>query len=274
MILEEETYEKFGYYPSDLAPQSHKLILVSCNECGKIQEITKGGYYGTSLCRSCSHLGKRNPNFGKHWHLSEKAKANLCKVRNRDKKSKYPLLNNKRWLYHKYWIEKLTTYEIGAIVGCAHCIVWNALKRQNIQVRTNSEIKKGNKYWLGKHHTEKTKKKIGDMRRILTPVQRKLNIAIASNIRHSLKGTKKGRHWETLVGYTLAELMQTLEKEFRPGMTWKNHGSWHIDHIIPLARFSFESSDDPEFKKAWALKNLQPLWAGENIRKSDNFLFF
>lgn len=27
MILEEETFEKFGYYPKDIKPQSHKKVL-------------------------------------------------------------------------------------------------------------------------------------------------------------------------------------------------------------------------------------------------------
>jgi hypothetical protein len=39
MILEEETYEKFGYYPSDLLPHSGKVILVACADCNKIRAI-------------------------------------------------------------------------------------------------------------------------------------------------------------------------------------------------------------------------------------------
>jgi 5-methylcytosine-specific restriction endonuclease McrA len=42
---------------------------------------------------------------------------------------------------------------------------------------------------------------------------------------------------------------------------------WHIDHIIPISSFSFSSPEDPEFKAAWALTNLRPLWAAQNISK-------
>ena len=52
MILEEETFEKFGYYPSDWALGSHKRILVVCDKCGKIREIRKAAY--TNFCLSCA----------------------------------------------------------------------------------------------------------------------------------------------------------------------------------------------------------------------------
>lgn len=60
-----------------------------------------------------------------------------------------------------------------------------------------------------------------------------------------------------------------LERQFLPGMTWENHGrfGWHIDHIIPLSAFNFETPDHIDFKRAWALSNLQPLWWQDNLKK-------
>ena len=57
--------------------------------------------------------------------------------------------------------------------------------------------------------------------------------------------------------------------EEKNGMTWETHGKygWHIDHKIPISAFNFESPKDLDFKKCWALINLQPMWAKENIRK-------
>lgn len=52
-------------------------------------------------------------------------------------------------------------------------------------------------------------------------------------------------------------------------MTWANMGEWHIDHIVPLASFTFRDADDPEVKRAWALTNLRPIWARDNIIKKD-----
>jgi len=96
----------------------------------------------------------------------------------------------------------------------------------------------------------------------------KLNNSIRCNIRQSLKGSKNGRHWEDLVGYTVDQLKRYLEKRFKTGMTWENYGTyWHVDHKIPIAVFNFEKPEDLDFKRCWTLKNLQPMEAGKNISK-------
>jgi hypothetical protein len=91
------------------------------------------------------------------------------------------------------------------------------------------------------------------------------------NVRHavakSLRGMKAGRSWESLVGYTLAELRAHLEARFVDSMGWHNMGEWHVDHERPLASFNITGADCPDFKSAWALSNLQPLWAPDNLRK-------
>ena len=54
-------------------------------------------------------------------------------------------------------------------------------------------------------------------------------------------------------------------------MSWENHSQtgWHIDHIKPLSRFDL--SDREQFLEACHYSNLQPLWAEDNLSKSDNF---
>ena len=88
----------------------------------------------------------------------------------------------------------------------------------------------------------------------------------------SLKENKAGRHWETLVPYKLEDLKQHLENLFRPKMSWNNYGEWHVDHKIPRSKFKFTNSEDKEFQKCWALENLQPLWAEENLRKYNKLI--
>jgi len=88
----------------------------------------------------------------------------------------------------------------------------------------------------------------------------------------SLKGKKLGQSWQALAGYSTAQLMAHLERQFLPGMTWENFGAWHIDHRRPLASYAFKSTDDPDFRAAWALTNLQPLWAVDNMRKRDRLV--
>ncbi len=82
-----------------------------------------------------------------------------------------------------------------------------------------------------------------------------------------LRTGRNGKKWEQILGYSLEQLRAHLEKQFVKGMSWENRSLWHIDHILPLAGFKFTSMDDPEFKAAWALTNLRPLWAPENAKK-------
>lgn len=86
-------------------------------------------------------------------------------------------------------------------------------------------------------------------------------------------GSKAGRSWKALVGYTTVDLALHLERQFKRGMNWKNMHRWHIDHIRPVAEFSYTSTDDLEFRECWALTNLRPMWAKENLAKSDKRLF-
>ena len=264
VILEEETYKKWGYYPKDLKPGSHKPILVACDKCGKIRQNPKRHYF--PFCKSCAPKSKQRPY--KHPKHTEETKRKISRAH--EGLRKYSLLNDRNWLYDKYWGEEMTMESICKILGCSLDSVWLAMKKYNIPRRTMSASHNG----LRRPCSVETKKKIGDANRKLTPAQRKMNHVMSRNIRRSLHGVKNKSHWETFVGYTLKDLMQTLEKEFREGMTWDNYGKWHLDHIIPLARFNFQSIDDFEFKKAWSLGNLQSLWADENLRKRDRFMFF
>lgn len=50
-MLEEETFERFGYYPNDLKSKSKKKIIAQCDDCGKIRAITKQGY--RPFCPHC-----------------------------------------------------------------------------------------------------------------------------------------------------------------------------------------------------------------------------
>jgi hypothetical protein len=84
-----------------------------------------------------------------------------------------------------------------------------------------------------------------------------------------VKNNKGGRSWQDLVGYSIDDLRRHLERQFKDGMTWGRFlaGEVEIDHKIPRSVFNFSHPDDIDFKKCWALKNLQPMWALENRHK-------
>lgn len=108
-----------------------------------------------------------------------------------------------------------------------------------------------------------------DQKRRTTP-KGKLENSVRSRLWKELtKGSKIGRRTFDLLGYTVDDLKCHIESQFFDGMTWDNyrHDVWHIDHVRPLASFNYETPDDPEFREAWALSNLRPLWAIDNMRK-------
>lgn len=72
---------------------------------------------------------------------------------------------------------------------------------------------------------------------------------------------------QAVCGYSIADLVRHLELQFVDGMNWAAFmdGRIHIDHIIPQA--AFDLSDADATRRCWALENLQPLWAFDNIRK-------
>jgi len=94
----------------------------------------------------------------------------------------------------------------------------------------------------------------------------------ANLVKHlKLRRMTKGGKTFTLLGYTGKELAEHLESQFKDGMSWDNMGEWHIDHIRPVSSFNFTTTDCEDFKKCWALDNLQPLWAADNMSKGNKW---
>ena len=128
---------------------------------------------------------------------------------------------------------------------------------------------KGKKAEYDKEYAQNNKEKIYEYQRNRrkTDPRYRLNANTKTAIGVSLHGNKNGRHWEDLVGYTLDNLKEHLESQFTDGMTWDNYGKWSIDHFIPISAFNFTKPEHLDFKRCWALENLQPLWAEENMSK-------
>jgi len=74
---------------------------------------------------------------------------------------------------------------------------------------------------------------------------------------------KKNARTETILGCTVEEFRLHIEKQFTEGMTFENHGKWHLDHIIPIA----SANTEEEIIKLNHYTNFQPLWAIDNFKK-------
>lgn len=94
-----------------------------------------------------------------------------------------------------------------------------------------------------------------------------INDRLRSGLLKVMAGAKAGRPSLAVIGCTRDELLAHFERQFTRGMGWHNMGEWHIDHIVPVS--SFNVTDPDEVRRAWALPNLRPLWAADNIRKKD-----
>ena len=79
-------------------------------------------------------------------------------------------------------------------------------------------------------------------------------------------GARKCTRTLALVGCSTAALRAHLEAQFAQGMSWDNHGKWHIDHIRPCASFNLQHASDQ--RACFHFTNLQPLWATDNLKKS------
>jgi hypothetical protein len=91
-----------------------------------------------------------------------------------------------------------------------------------------------------------------------------------SVLRNTLKriGTKKEETTNKILGYSAKELKEHIEKKFINGMSWENWGEWHLDHIKPVS--SFDKSEKMSIINS--LDNLQPLWAVDNLKKSNKLI--
>lgn len=114
----------------------------------------------------------------------------------------------------------------------------------------------------------------------------KLRCSFSTVIGNALRkrGSFKDESIIKILNYTIEDLRKHLEAQFEPWMNWSNHGkylnsvwddndqstwTWQIDHIIPVSHFKFTSVYDEEFRKCWALENLRPLSAKQNVLESN-----
>jgi hypothetical protein len=109
---------------------------------------------------------------------------------------------------------------------------------------------------------------------ILFRKNRRINnaiVRITNNLRHriylTIKKNYKSKKTLELLGCSIEKLKKHLESKFIKGMSWANYGKWHLDHIKPCAKFDL--SKPSEQHKCFNYINLQPLWAEENLRKSN-----
>lgn len=144
------------------------------------------------------------------------------------------------------------------------------------------QIKEYNRQYLIEHPNKGTeyyrlhKDKINELRRKRYAERKREDklFSLKSNIRGAIRKSVKNRTnysfskdktTEEILGCSIDDFIKYLESKFEPGMSVKNHGEWHIDHIIPLS----SAKSKEEVYRLCHYTNLQPLWAKDNLHKAD-----
>jgi len=96
-------------------------------------------------------------------------------------------------------------------------------------------------------------------------VRLRTNLSSRTNVAFRNIGRSKPTKTEELLGGQYDIVKSHIENQFSDGMSWDNYGKWHIDHIIPLS----SAKDMDELIALCHYSNLQPLWAKDNLRKSN-----
>ena len=72
-----------------------------------------------------------------------------------------------------------------------------------------------------------------------------------------------------LLGITYRGLKEWLEAHFTKGMSWENRDKWHVDHRVPCDAFDMTVPEQQRI--CFWYRNLQPLWAKDNLEKSNTY---
>lgn len=153
-------------------------------------------------------------------------------------------------------------------------------KKKNIERRKKFAQKNPDKIKeYGKKYRNKNRSKVLESRRkwyaksYNNNLQYKLGNLLRYRLWKALKDQdlKKDQSTIELLGCSKEELITHLESQFQTGMSWGNWSlnGWHIDHIRPVS--SFDLSDPAQVKECFHFSNLQPLWAVDNIKKSNSW---
>jgi len=268
-----------------------------CSRCGvsKPSDATNFDTYtsrGKKLqrlfCRECFNARTRayrkaNPDKAKEWDRRNATKnkapgSEYQKRRYRLKDKQKALEDNKSWRdrnpqkVREIWER---TYAKHKQKHFARANRWTSEKRKSdeaFRVRLNEKNRAwrlANKENLRRFYTERSavRRKTDVRYRIMNSVRRR--------VLKALKGQVKSASISALVGAPLDVVRLHIEAQFKPGMTWENWGrgwngdrQWHLDHRKPLAAFDLTNPD--QMALACNFKNLQPLWADENLSKGCN----
>jgi hypothetical protein len=226
--------------------------------------------------------------YSKNFYFNNKNKKKAYYEANKDKYKLYYETNKDKILKSEKIYQKINKDKIKAYRKIRYnskirennenkerCKVYYQINKDKIKVygKTYREI---NKEKLKIYHRNRRKinakpklsKEEIENKRFLRKIANRLRQRLCKAIKRNYKNGSAIKD----LGCSVSELKIYLENKFQEKMSWDNWGTkgWHIDHIKPLS--SFDLTDRNQFLQACHYTNLQPLWAKDNIAKSDKIL--
>ena len=131
--------------------------------------------------------------------------------------------------------------------------------RRNASRKKRNEKRKAEnpEAWRKRQREKKRRKRANPRNRVAGNLRRRIRIAL--NVQYC------SEHTAELLGCSSEEFRHHLEAGFTDGMTWDNYGEWHIDHIVPCAKFDL--TQESHRRRCFHWSNMQPLWAHDNLSK-------
>jgi len=135
--------------------------------------------------------------------------------------------------------------------------------------KTSGQIREYDRLRAISRASEKCKKSRSCRRK--TDIAHRMKEVCRSRIYHAVNRLKKHNADRSrtvdIIGCSYGELKNHIESKFKDGMSWDNYGDvWHIDHIVPLSCAT--NIEGIELLSHYS--NLQPMFALDNLRKSNN----
>lgn len=243
------------------------LIVKEDHEFGKRKAMRDGL---KSWCKKCESEDQKERSLKNPERQKEISKK--TRVRNREKRLEYM----REWhsknteleeQYRKEYKQRQDVKERNRIRSSEE------RRRRGIKVRVKEPrdeyLRKANA--RAKEYYKENKPKVTvykrhwQRRKLDTDLHFKVRQRLSKRIYAALKGSCCSERTLQLIGCSLSKLINHIELQFKPGMTWDNYGEWHIDHIKPCASFDLKKEDDRY--KCFNFNNLQPLWAFDNMSK-------
>lgn len=240
-----------------------------CVKCNQEREDTDFYTYPSgrtiNTCRYCQKAIQRAYDIAR----AKKRSEEYYKLKEQNKIRKYDKLTGeelkqcstcKQWKHKDEFIKRKNSSD-GYTGQCKECLKQaSKLRNDKLSAEEKEKLRMIKIEYMRKYR-EENKEEINKRKRKENLSQMQvLSHTISSAIYRVLKGIKSDRHWEDLVGYSIQELKEHLEKQFTSEMSWNNMGEyWEIDHVIPLNLFHYKTEQDKQFQICWSLANLRPL---------------